>query len=219
MGVSLAGNYVDAIAYRGGMRANEGCRKRRLKCDEAKPRCKNCLTADRECVGSGYHVIPAVEKDESPPLPSPGTPLSVVTFNGSSDVRDLLYLVPLMNSTLKSTSDDPRKAVRMMTEGMLGYLPSRAGHNLALDAAAGCVAAAVRNACETSAVAQTDCLFIEKANTKTLKLYAYALQCLQRAVNDPEQSVSSETLCATELLCYFEVSLAIYNNMEFSANL
>lgn len=41
---------------------------------------------------------------------------------------------------------------------------------------------------------------------RTLSLYAIALKHLQEGIKDPKRSSSAELLCATMLLCFFEVS-------------
>ncbi|GJN66889.1 hypothetical protein PLICBS_000911 [Purpureocillium lilacinum] len=54
------------------------CRKRRIKCDENKPRCKNCIKSKRECEGYNQRVVfkdpmGAQHGHFAPPLYSAGT--------------------------------------------------------------------------------------------------------------------------------------------------
>ena len=56
----------------------KACRKRRIKCDENKPRCKNCIKSKRECEGYNQRVVfkdpmGAQHGHFAPPLYSAGT--------------------------------------------------------------------------------------------------------------------------------------------------
>lgn len=78
-------------------------------------------------------------------------------------------------------------------------LPSRSGHDELLDSAIKCVASGLRwllSGSERPA----------EMDAKTLALYGEALRRLQLALQDPVESKSSHTLCATQLLFLFEVS-------------
>lgn len=76
-------------------------------------------------------------------------------------------------------------------------LPGRTGYHEALDAAVKCVASALRHLVYGSAQAASD--------TQTLALYGDALRKLQSSLNDPNDSRSAHTLCATQLLFLYEV--------------
>lgn len=79
------------------------------------------------------------------------------------------------------------------------FLPSRLGYSSALDSAIHCVVAALRDLA----------LPLERRTPlETLVSYTKALNHLQRSIGDAEQCQTSETLCATQLLGIFEVSLS-----------
>lgn len=76
-------------------------------------------------------------------------------------------------------------------------LPMRTGYHPVLDGAVKCVAAALR--CRLTKGMETTPFGLE-----TLQFYDSALKTLQRALDDPVESMSSHTLCATQLLFLFE---------------
>merc|ERR1712230_191065 len=49
------------------------CRKRKIKCDERRPRCLHCETSSRECVGWASEIEFVAQKQESIPI-STGRP-------------------------------------------------------------------------------------------------------------------------------------------------
>lgn len=78
------------------------------------------------------------------------------------------------------------------------HVPYRSGHD-ALDRAVECVIAAFHGLYLSDASRSLSALV-------PLSLYTRALISLQHALDDPKRSHSAETLCATQLLCIFEVS-------------
>jgi hypothetical protein len=96
--------------------------------------------------------------------------------------------------------------MRNTTSIYMAFLPSRAGKNGALDAATHCLSAAVRwyyvNAFREHG---GDDSYFGESETEVLEQHTRALGQLCQALDDPKESLSSETLCATQLLCCFEV--------------
>ncbi|PTB75515.1 hypothetical protein M440DRAFT_1470540 [Trichoderma longibrachiatum ATCC 18648] len=78
----------------------------------------------------------------------------------------------------------------------LNYLPSRLGHNSALDKAAACVAARAQQwlSCPS-----------EPVSCGILKLYSSALKALQAELQCPEACLRPDVLCATALLGVYEL--------------
>lgn len=127
---------------------------------------------------------------------------------GSSDMRDILYLSPMLTTSTRSEakrdnniSEFTLSRTRELTS-YLFHIPSRAGHEPCLDIAVSCLAASLREL-----FSQNQQQGNIQVQERTLSLYSTALKQLQEALNDPIRSRSAETLCATELLCIFEVGL------------
>ncbi len=90
-----------------------------------------------------------------------------------------------------------------LTERVSPYifeLPARAGHSPVLDGAVKCVAAALRWHSSSADPPEQD------LPTALLILYGQVVQMLRRTLEDPERSRDAEVLCATQLMCIFEVS-------------
>ncbi|KAH0490827.1 hypothetical protein TgHK011_002279 [Trichoderma gracile] len=78
----------------------------------------------------------------------------------------------------------------------LNYLPSRLGHNSALDKAAACVAARAQQWLATPS---------EPVSCGILKLYSSALKALQAELQCPKACLRPDVLCATALLGVYEL--------------
>lgn len=99
--------------------------------------------------------------------------------------------------------------MRHTTALYLTLLPSRAGHSAVMDACVHALAAIARLYYETTmnkGLALEEIAELDEYD-RVLCLYNRALKFLRQALDDPDESVSSETLCATELLCCFEVCM------------
>lgn len=133
-------------------------------------------------------------------------------LDGNRDVRDILDLIPRVNSA--AIADSMQRSVRNSTEEYLTHLPPRSGHNIALDTAVECVAVAVRKLWTQHLAPQgsppmtfdeSAPLQLNREDADILVPYTKALQALQQALNSPIESTSSETMCAAALICYLEV--------------
>ncbi|KAL6867155.1 hypothetical protein J3F83DRAFT_761606 [Trichoderma novae-zelandiae] len=78
----------------------------------------------------------------------------------------------------------------------LNYLPSRLGHNIALDKAAACVAARAQQWLASPS---------EPVSCGVLKLYSSALKALQADLQCPGACLRPDVLCATALLGVYEL--------------
>lgn len=132
-------------------------------------------------------------------------------FDGCADVKDMLDLIPKIDYRMLNMPGSLQRSVRSIATSYLAYLPSRSGHNAALDAASRCSAMAVRRLWMQFAVGdqsrelKTDIVHLDRNDPQILGSYAAALHALQQALKEDTDSISSETTCAAALLCYFEV--------------
>jgi hypothetical protein len=105
----------------------------------------------------------------------------------------LSYLVEFLPKR-NATSD-----ILIMSRWM-SFLPSRLGRSKALDTAIACFTT------QQIGTSQND----QKMLGFGRSTYVQALGRLQKAINDPSEASTSETLCAAMLLCIYEVSPACY---------
>jgi hypothetical protein len=77
----------------------------------------------------------------------------------------------------------------------MSHIPPRVGRSKALDAAITCFTT------QQIGTAQDD----QRLLTYGRSTYVHALNRLQKAINNPTEAASSETLCAAMLLCIYEV--------------
>ncbi|CEJ93764.1 hypothetical protein VHEMI09333 [[Torrubiella] hemipterigena] len=193
------------------------CKKRHVKCDEARPTCHRCFKAKIACAG---YALPA--RDSRGPLPiAPrvgaaysddyGLPLwdtpTVVPSSTRMDIRDLLYLAPTLieaRSLFGPAQTYHSEYSRMHTRELATYaqyLPARIDYDETLDCAIQCASASLR---EFSAHIVTHDTPFVLTNPAVLAAYSRALNSLQRALRHPERSKTAEILCATKLLMIFE---------------
>lgn len=114
---------------------------------------------------------------------------------------ELIRLVPHVSDI--SSSRSPAEELSQYTLSQfhsftlyVEFLPSRMGFNSALDSAIDSVICALRDLCRSAS---------KKTSVATLTAYAQALIDLQDMIEDPVECLSAETLCATQLLGFFEV--------------
>ena len=126
-------------------------------------------------------------------------------------------LVPLMlahereapNATLRSMDyvASPNSYISIY----LQFLPSRLGHNLALDHAIECVARLLRDLRRPPRYRDV---------SKPLSSYGMALKYLQDSIEHPVECLSAEVLCATQLMGLFEVrATALLLLLENTSNI
>lgn len=139
------------------------------------------------------------------PISPPTTPQLV----GSTDIRDLLYLMPKIASSLRSPSTSKMNnwgevlPSRIKELGSyVFYLPSRSGYDAALDGAVRCVATALRDVISSGGGYSLDS---NSNQNRIAQMYGQVLSHLQQGLSDPDRSLSAEVLCTAHLLCHFEV--------------
>lgn len=143
-------------------------------------------------------------------------PLTASQINAMKDIQLLYSVIPkiLAASATEDQHWSVRASMRATTMAYLNFLPSRAGENIAMDAAVQCLAAAARlHYAHDLSVRSSQTTELNDPRV-VLRHNIHALNCLRQALNDPIESVSSETLCATALLCCFEVSLQQFSPLD-----
>ncbi|CEJ83006.1 hypothetical protein VHEMI03040 [[Torrubiella] hemipterigena] len=182
------------------------CRSRRVKCDESKPVCKRCLKGNFQCHGYAPGRNSAATATELRPLVArPSLQLSSSPqLNGSSDVRDLILLIHEISTITEDhiAPFTPSKYILYRGRGVLSYvaqLPRRAGYNSTLDAALKSLSHVMRlfemrKFTSAQPALERQCLIF----------YGDAIAQLKDDLADPVQCLAPETLCAVELLSFFE---------------
>lgn len=133
------------------------------------------------------------------------SPASLPQFNSTQQVQDVLHLLPRINETFSTITDDIRKTIFSKVELLLAYLPSQAGYGNTLDAAVKCVATGLQEAWGQKTAIQSRQVFLTNWSPESLQLYIPAVSALRHALEDPDESVAAETLLAALLLCCFDV--------------
>jgi hypothetical protein len=129
-----------------------------------------------------------------------------VRFCGTAASRDLVLLAPITTIYIGYASVDYISANILWfilssdreLSSYVSHVPCRSGYDNTLDSAVDCVVAAFHHLCLPLASQSLPA-------RNTISLYTGALRSLQNALYEPERSLSAETLCATVLLCIFEV--------------
>lgn len=187
---------------------NKRCRIRRIKCDEEKPFCRRCVSTGRKCDGYNSHQLRFPSQTVSSvvaPVSIPRSPPADVQLCGTAASRDLVLLAPITtiyigHASLDYISANISRLILSSDElsSYVSHVPYRLGQGGTLDVAVDCVVAAFHHLYMTPA--SQSC-----SAHNTISLYTRALKSLQNALYEPEQSLSADTLCATVLLCIFEV--------------
>lgn len=181
-----------------GVPRSTGCRlcvKRRVRCDEARPACHNCVRYGTECPGYTRALKFVAGKHETK-RDSSGPGKAVSLRQSASPAYELpagsrTTLLPLVEDLLSK-----RNEVEMFHFlAWFNGLPGRVGAKVTLDRAVFAFAAHLRGK-ETG-----DDALLASARAS----YIQSLTVLQVALDHPEEWKSSETLCSAMLLCLYEV--------------
>ena len=117
----------------------------------------------------------------------------------------MIILFPRLKALQDAFMHDLRDVMRHLLNVFLEHIPSRSGHNAALDAATSCTATGIRSMFRYNVVRKSDGLFLADITTEISKSYSTALSALRHALDDPAQSSTPEIMLAAMLLCCFEV--------------
>lgn len=202
------------------------CVKRRVKCDEVRPACGNCTRYGADCPGydrnikfvAGKHHVRArrardphetvLDMSSSPDQDTPSSSLAIRKreFSGSSEPEWEppglgLYRPGEIASWFIVGMIDHLFLLRPQEEIMFiapwfTTVPLQLGRKVQLDSA---MCAFTMHL--LGKVSRDDRLISESRS-----LYGRSLVTLQKALNHPTEWKSPETMCATMLLCLFEVS-------------
>lgn len=180
-----------------GVPRSTGCRlcvKRRVRCDETRPACRNCVRYGAECPGyvralkfvSEKHDIQrgptaraASRRKSTPSPPAQLSPGSKTT------------LAPLVEDLLSKRNEVELFHFLAWFRG----LPDRVGSKVTLDSAVLAFTLHLRGK------ESGDEALVARARSS----YVNSLSALQAALNHPREWSSSETLCSAMLLCLYEV--------------
>ncbi|KAB5558541.1 C6 zinc finger domain protein [Coniochaeta sp. 2T2.1] len=203
------------------------CVKRRVKCDQDRPSCGNCNKYGEPCPGydrqmkfvAGKHRVRSRRQGDwasettagpaDPKLPSEGSvhgdgsegTSSEITFSASLEEPLFLYLSPsddrghTINGIIQSLNATQASAEVRIFAPWFKDVPERLGHKVTLDSAMAAFTLHLLGK------AKQDDVLIGESRT----IYGQALVALQRALNHPAEWKSSETLCATMILSFFEL--------------
>lgn len=170
---------------------------RHVKRDESQPHCKRRQLSGRTCTHLGCAHQTQLTRAAVHRIPS-----FVSALDSSADYWDLIHFIQQFGQRPNSHMGRPKYIVKFPVEQLSPYirhLPSRSGYNASLDSAVKCVTAAFRRLFLTLPSERTTSL------RHARKLYEKALRRLQSGIEDPKSCIQSETLCAIDLMCIFEV--------------
>ncbi|MBE3043817.1 Zn(II)2Cys6 transcription factor [Candidatus Bathyarchaeota archaeon] len=170
------------------------CVKRRVRCDEARPACGNCVRYGAECPGyaralkfvAGKHEVrrePA-KKAALPPISTPSPPADLSPGSRTT-------LLPFVEDLLSQRNEVDMFHFSPWFRG----LPDRVGRKVTLDSAVFAFTLHLRG------TESGDVALVARARGS----YVQSLSALQAALNHPTEWRSSETLCSAMLLCLYEV--------------
>ncbi|KAH8817051.1 hypothetical protein F5884DRAFT_778326 [Xylogone sp. PMI_703] len=184
------------------------CKKRSIKCDEARPSCSQCRRGGRDCPGyerklkfineSGRLSQRSNRKSGKSPIQQglKTPPQEVLISIPTSPDGDKLNQIQFVSCCVSDIFPVEQLIPKLSFLGSwLWKIPQFIGLNPALDYAAECMALAYRARVSSNAT-----LF-----KRSQYSYMRALQSLSRALQTPDSGYSSEILCATMLLGEYEM--------------
>lgn len=197
------------------------CRSRRKRCDGKKPRCAACIRNKLSCewpAESSGQVSVRLPRETTDAATRVSQPTQVAHFGHLTAAVSLSQVIqeqqPIALLSPLTTIHIGRLAIGRITPAKalarslmsdreqpsyLFDIPCRLGNDDAIDTAVKCVTVAFYDLYTSRAPNGSISPFLISLHTKALK-------SLRHAFDDPARSRSAETLCATALLCLFEVS-------------
>lgn len=184
------------------------CRKRRVKCDEARPACGNCTRYGSECPGYERGMKFVVEKHRvrskgsRPGKPSPSASDSHSSSDSLPSTTALISFAisptPVRGQFVNTMLDTAKSAIQKKdVTGFFSWMQlGKVGTTAGLDGALCSLAMQI-----VGKEMADDNLVIQSRT-----IYGKSLQDLQRALQHRSRWKSPETLCTAILLCIFEVS-------------
>lgn len=196
-------------------RACEACRIQRKKCKGQQSPCARCQRLKIPCIGFGQLKYKFVDRkhhtalEANAPKNSREARMVLVLTNDRQQHDDcsLIYQSQPPSNSLSvltsafassiSTSIDIRYQLPWSFGGFLQDIPSRLGHNEALDAASDALTTAYARYCGEDSLAAT----------KTFTKYVYAIESLSKCLRNPATAHAPETLAAIMLILIYQVLL------------
>lgn len=126
-------------------------------------------------------------------------------IGGSKDSQDLVYLLPALIDKHKGLGRYLNHIVPWIVNLSTKYLPCRAGHNAALEAAMNCTAKAIRELLLNNRPGKAETYYLVHTSVELTRSNLAAVAALRQELEDPRQSLKPEILLTTLLLCCFEV--------------
>ena len=126
-------------------------------------------------------------------------------IGGSKDSQDLLQLLPVLVDKHRGIGRYLNQVVPWIVSLGAKHFPCRAGHNVALDAAMRCTAMAIRELLENNHPGKAGTYYLVQPSMELTRANLAAVASLRQELEDPQQSLATETLFTTLLLCCFEV--------------
>jgi hypothetical protein len=129
------------------------------------------------------------------------TGIELATVKNGFDIADLSMLATfhIGRATAEVLSSDPSQLLKLLNFqqwSYMSYVPGLYGTSACLDHAVDCIIARVRHIIAPNG---------EAGEQEVIRLYLRAINSLQKALNDPNQCLAADVLCATEILALYEV--------------
>ncbi|KAL5356735.1 hypothetical protein BJX96DRAFT_171883 [Aspergillus floccosus] len=177
------------------------CVQRRVKCDERLPGCARCETYGKQCPGydRGFKFVTA-KPYRTPRRPKDATVASQAVVHRSQPTpaptpSSSLNMAQSLQNLIDELSWPYSTASAYAAARWLRFLPDIYGRNKTLDATIRCFVAH-----HIGSMTQN-----VQAVRYARSAYVEALTALQRALDDPVQSVCPEVLCAVLVSCTYEL--------------
>lgn len=196
-----------------GVPRSKGCRlcvRRRVRCDQNGPQCGNCVRYGVECPGYDRALKFVADRHRVRQRggggPQQTAPQCGITRRPSMPRGGYIYsLLTRMHAAVT-----PGEIAFMGS--WFGGVESRLGSQATLDSAVTCLTLHMLGK------AKKDAVMVGESH----HLYGRSLQSLQRVLMHKSEWRSTETLCATTILCYFEASgspvLSPYPSLDHGAH-
>lgn len=153
-----------------------------------------------------YQIIQQQRQPIQPPISSPYSNLLVTEYFSILDLAPFTGL-RLGATTLSFFTKDPSNIIQALSSSVpgsqkfLSFIFPRYGQALSLSLAVDCIVAKVQQM-----IMNAESNF---AHNIVLRQHTRVLECIQQDLNDRNQWMSSETLCAIQLLGLFDVRIML----------
>jgi hypothetical protein len=164
----------------------------RIQCDGRFPKCANCERGGRQCGGPKSQIIRFVKPGTEEHIKKDQVSDSLKILTQPTGDRSQLLALDLIHR-LTEVKEEGFQLQQL--GGFYSLLPSRVGHNLALDSALKCILLAHKNFLGRG----------KSSKQEDVKYYDEAVSLVRRDLERHQSKTSSETLCASMILGTYEV--------------